>query len=472
LIDKLSQLFKNWSGEAIKSIEKLPGSGSVRQYFRIAGSTQHALGVYNPDMIENRAFIKFTEHFIKHGLNVPEIYQVNLDENIYLIEDLGNDNLFSKASGSIVFDDDLFDLYTTVLDDLIKFQWIAGKDFDYSYCYPRAEFDTQSMQWDLNYFKYNFLKLAGISFDEQLLENDFQVLIDYLQEVPANFFMYRDFQSRNIHLKDNIPFYIDYQGGRKGPLQYDVASLLFQVKADIPFEKRKQLLDFYINKLKTFHQFSIDEFKEQFYVFVLLRLLQVLGAYGFRGLHEHKSHFVESIPFAVKNIQWLFENVKLPVDLPCIGDCLSEIINEPRFSFIPKKASNLTVTINSFSFKKGIPEDDSENGGGFVFDCRALPNPGREEQYRSFSGKDDVIIEYLKKHSEVSEFLQNIGNLIDRSVDRYIERNFTHLMVSFGCTGGQHRSVYSAESLYRHLEKKYNINLNINHLEENNWPKQ
>ena len=463
---KIKELFTNWSGEKAESFKALSASGSYRHYYRIKGKTGQAIGVYNQDRKENKAFFTFTEHFRNNGLNVPDVYEKNIDEGIYLLQDLGDITLFSLLTENKHKDSTrkkVIEFYKQSLEELIKFQVVAGKDLDYSVCYPRASFDRQSMQWDLNYFKYYFLKLTGIQFDEQKLEHDFLTLIIFLSKAETNYFMYRDFQSRNIMIYESQPYFIDYQGGRKGPLQYDIASLLFQAKANLPFDVRESLLDYYIEKLRDFIISDREEFIKYYYGFVLIRTLQVLGAYGFRGYYERKPHFIESIDFALKNVEWYLENVKLPVDIPELNKCLNKMVEHNKQETAVRHGKTLTVEINSFSFKVGIPEDRSGHGGGFVFDCRVLPNPGRYEKYRQFTGLDKPVIDFLSKESAVDKFLLNVFEIADQAVDNYIKRNFDHLAINFGCTGGQHRSVYCAEKLKAHLEKKYDINIVLNH---------
>ena len=327
--NNLKNLFQNTFHYEVVSIKALPISGSSRKYYRISGKGKTVIGVCHNDINENEAFFSFTCHFFKAGLRVPELYVKNNENNLYLLHDLGDDTLFSmltesKSKESIP--EHIIQLYKSALQELIKFQVVAGKGIDYEKCYPRKYFDRQSMQWDLNYFKYYFLKLKNISFDEQKLENDFTTLINFLSEEDSDYFMFRDFQSRNIMIYDELPYFIDYQGGRKGPLQYDLASLLFQAKADLPVKLRNELLDFYLLKLEDIIRVDKNKFIKYYYGFVLIRMLQVLGAYGYRGLYERKTHFLESIGFAINNLKWFIENVKLDVDMPTLLSVLEEII--------------------------------------------------------------------------------------------------------------------------------------------------
>ncbi len=466
----LKKLFEDWAGQQCVSFTQLPGSGSYREYFRLTSNNKKAIGVNNSDEKENIAFIEFTKHFTKKNLPVPQFYSEKLDNDIYLIEDLGGTTLFSyltQLRQDNNFPKEIFDLYKKVLKVLPKFQINGGKDLDYSKCYPRAKFDRQSMMWDLSYFKYYFLKLAKISFDEQSLENDFHTFTDFLLQTDTDYFMYRDFQSRNVLLKEDKPYFVDYQGGRRGALQYDVASLLFDAKANIPRLVRSELLDYYIKELNDHIKIDEKEFKKYYYGYVLIRILQAMGAYGFRGFYEKKEQFLKSIPYAVNNLKWIINSVELPVELPAMWETLEQLVESKRlkkYGEVSYRLSLLTVSINSFSYKSGIPVDDTEHGGGFVFDCRAVHNPGRYEKYKDLTGKDKVVIEFFDKETEVDDFLNSVYQLVDQSVEKYLDRKYTNLMVNFGCTGGQHRSVYCAERLVEHLEEKYNIKITLKHL--------
>jgi aminoglycoside/choline kinase family phosphotransferase len=383
---------------------------------------------------------------------------------------LGDTTLFdylSKTRESEGFSENIISEYRKVLQVLPKIQIIAGKDLDYSVCYPREAFDKQSMMWDLNYFKYYFLKLAKVPFDEQELEDDFQAFSNYLLSAPSGFFMYRDFQSRNIMLKDGGVYFIDYQGGRRGALQYDLASLLYDGKADIPQDARNQLFQFYLSELKNYMNVSEDEFTLYFNGFVLIRIMQAMGAYGFRGFYEKKEHFLKSIPYAIRNLEGLLPKLKLPVQMPELLKVLKLLTQSETLKEYGRSSnSELTVRVMSFSYKKGIPDDPSGNGGGFVFDCRALNNPGRYTEFKNLTGKDLKVQEFLEQKSEMEWFLKPVKSLVDQSVKNYLERGFTHLSVNFGCTGGQHRSVYAAEKLADHLRNNFPVNVVLIHREQ------
>jgi aminoglycoside/choline kinase family phosphotransferase len=472
------QLFSTYANEPIEHLKLLPASGSYRKYYRITGKTKHCLGVENADKKENLAFIDYTRQFEALGLNVPKILAKNLNKNQYLIEDLGDETLFSYLTKHRIdkgFDDHLIELYKSVIKHLLEFQVKAGKNFDYTYAYQGKVFDKKSMLADLNYFKYYFLKLAKIPFDEHALENDFEIFSNFLLTASSDYFMFRDFQSRNIMLYNEKIYFIDYQGGRKGALQYDLASLLYQAKAEIPNAVREQLLDFYISECRSracedVNYHDIDEiiFKKQFYGFVVIRILQTLGAYGFRGFYEKKEHFLKSIPFAIDTIEYLLKHFDFFTETPALKDVLEQIINHKKLRHQTSQPSNLIVNINSFSFKKGsYPEDTSGNGGGFVFDCRGLPNPGRYEEYKTLNGKDEAVKKYLEQYDEVADFIDNSYRLIEPSIQNYISRNFEHLQINFGCTGGQHRSVYCAEKIIQKISQNFNIQIIINHREQN-----
>lgn len=471
MVDQLKALFSLWSGEEASLVHRMPVSGSPREYFRISGTELAAIGTFNKDREENEAFIGLSRHFRDLGLPVPEIYGQDLDRNIYLQEDLGDTSLFDylmeRRSGNN-FPGEIISTYKKVLDILPEFQIRGASELDFGICYPRGSFDRQSMLWDLSYFKYHFLKLAGVPFHEQRLEDDFQALIRNLLQVETGYFLYRDFQSRNIMLREGEPWFIDYQGGRKGALAYDVASLLFDSKADLPPEVREELLEHYIRQLDKYSGVDAEAFRQSYYPYVLIRIMQAMGAYGFRGFYEKKTHFLRSIPYALGHVKWILENVRLPVPLPELEAVLERLLTAPRLRRFRDKGHRLptlTVSVNSFSYKNGIPDDPGGHGGGYVFDCRMITNPGKREEYRDLTGKDGPVIEYLDQQEDVREFISHALSLVDLSVDNYEDRKFQHLMVSFGCTGGQHRSVYCAEKLSAHLMENQNVRVALWHRE-------
>ena len=475
--EDLKALFFSTFNKEVQHITLLEESGSNRKYYRMQNGEFSAIGVYNPDLKENNAFLVFSRHFAEKGICVPEIYGENLPQNIYLISDLGSQTLFQFLEkireNKTDFPQPLIDIYKQVLVRLTKIQFSVTEDFDYSICYPRAAFDRQSILWDLNYFKYYFLKLAQVHFDEQLLENDFNTLTDFLLEANASFFLYRDFQSRNIMICDNELYFIDYQGGRKGALQYDVASLLYDGKANIPQEIRELLLDYYVQQLQEKHPEEAQNFKKYYYAFVFIRIMQAMGTYGFRGFYEKKTHFLQSISYALNNLKWLLNNVQIPIKIPTLWSIYQQLIDSEFLKKykIQKQPQNQTFTVRiySFSYRESIPTDESGNGGGFVFDCRCLPNPGRYEEYKKLTGKDQQVIDYLNNMPEINDFFEQTKSIIDIAVKNYLDRQFQHLMVSYGCTGGQHRSVYFAERLQKYLKQTYSIKTEIIHCQSLKW---
>lgn len=470
--NKLIKLFTDWSFDEAVSVVSLPLSGSSRRYYRIFGTNRTAIGVYNKDKKENEAFLSFTNHFLSHQLPVPSIYHQDLNNNIYLLQDLGYETLFTKLQkfksnkerwhpeGAIAY-------YKKIIDIMPKFQVVASKNFDFDVCYPRSDFDRQSMMWDVNYFKYYFLKLAKVQFDEQTLEDDFHVLINYLLQTETHYFLYRDFQSRNIMIFQDDIYFIDYQGGRRGALHYDLASLLYDAKADMPQKVRNELLDYYIQKIGDYVEVDPRVFKELFFAYAIMRIMQAMGAYGFRGFYEKKTHFLQSIPYAVNNLKWLLQNIELPVEIPTLWDVLHRLTMSEELKKFDTVKYRLQLRIVSFSYKKGLPVDTTEHGGGYIFDCRAIHNPGRYERFKQLTGSDQQVREFFENETEISDFLDPVYRLVDMSVENYLRRRFTHLMVSFGCTGGQHRSVYCAEQLMFHLSEKFDLDITLEHREQN-----
>jgi len=468
-MDVLKRLFEQHYKLPTEDVQPLQGQlgGSGRAIIRLSGGGSSAIGILYSVREENVAFLEFSRHFRRRGLPVPEIYNEDLSQGAYLEEDLGDTTLFDFLSrnraGETIFPQAI-EAYRKVVAVLPRFQVEAGRDLNYKVCYPRSSFDRQSIAWDLNYFKYYFLRLAGIPFSEQALEVDFGRLTKFLLAASHDYFLYRDFQSRNVMLRDGQPFFIDYQGGRKGALQYDIASLLYDGKADLPPQLRQELLDHYLDCLGAFIGFKRDAFMEHYYAYVYVRIMQALGAYGFRGFYERKAHFLQSVPYALKNLRWLAENVKLPIDLPALMDAFQGMSESERLQGLAASADLLTVRIFSFSFHGEKPADETGNGGGFVFDTRGLPNPGREEQFRQLTGKDAAVIDYLNQQETVHRFLSSVLSLVESSVSNYQRRGFKSLMVSFGCTGGQHRSVYLAEQLAKHLRGSDRVEVVVRHI--------
>ena len=465
----LIELFQEWAHEEAISCDLLPQSGSNRKYYRIISKSHQVIGTYNADEKENAAFIAFTNHFKDKNLPVVEVFAADLSKNVYLQNDLGDETLYSFLMDHRVdqtITDEVEAMYSKVVKALPEFQIIGDQGFDYNHCYPRKEFDRQSMMWDLNYFKYYFLKLAQIPFDEQSLEEDFHTFCDFLLQTDNNYFLYRDFQSRNIMLLNEEPYFIDYQGGRKGALQYDIASLLYDAKADLPQDFRNRMYELYVSEVEKLIPIDKAAFEKYYYGFVLIRIMQALGAYGFRGYYEKKTHFLQSIPFALANLEWILKNKQLPIKIPTLMQLLTNLTMSERLRAFADSPKVLTVFVSSFSFKKGLPKDDSGNGGGFIFDCRVLPNPGRLEEYKTKTGMEADVKAYLESYPEVTIYYTHVKSLVDLSVENYIERGFTSLQINFGCTGGQHRSVYFAQRIADYLKVAYPINVVLVHREQ------
>ena len=469
-VDVLKTLFEQHFHTPPERVVPLQGElgGSGRKIIRLTDKKDRAIGILYGVREENAAFLEFSKHFRRHGLPVPEIYAEDLTHGAYLEEDLGDITLFEFLSKNRTGENiapPVVEAYRKVVAVLPRFQVEAGRDLNYEVCYPISSFDRQSIAWDLNYFKYYFLRLAGISFNEQALEDDFSRLTEFLLSAPRDYFLYRDFQSRNILLRNGDPYFVDYQGGRKGALQYDIASLLYDAKADLPPELRQQLLDHYLDRLAGFIPLDRETFLRHYYAYVYIRIMQALGAYGFRGFYERKVHFLQSVPYALKNLRWLLHHVRLPVPLPALMDAFKGMLASEKLQALATDADNLVVRIFSFSFHQGLPRDESGNGGGFVFDGRSLPNPGREERFKTLTGKDAPVIDYLNQQETVHQFLAGVLSLVDSSIANYQQRGFKNLMVSFGCTGGQHRSVFLAEQLAKRLHAKNGLEVVVRHLE-------
>ena len=474
MAQSLSQLFFETTGKKSGEQTALTASGSNRRYYRLVsedGGTS-LIGVQGTSRDENHAFIYMAAHFLDQGLNVPRVVAVSDDEMCYLQEDLGNTLLFdyiAEGRKTGVFSASEKDMLRKTVRGLAQFQVVAAKGFDFKQCYPQPEFNLRSIQWDLNYFKYCFLKATGLDFQEDRLENEFERLAYILLRSEYSAFMYRDFQSRNVMIVKNsegelVPYFIDFQGGRKGPVYYDVASFLWQAKANFHPDLREELVAEYIDELQKYMPVDLVTFYDTLKHFVLFRTMQVLGAYGFRGYFEKKPHFLQSIPFAIDNLRHLLKHAS--EDYPYLIEVLKEMTEMKQFKDVGVRKP-LVVRVMSFSYKKGIPADPSGNGGGFVFDCRAINNPGKYERYQFFTGMDQPVISFLEEDGEILPFLQEAYDMVDFSVKRYMDRGFQNLMVSFGCTGGQHRSVYAAEKMAQHINEKYGVEVQLIHREQN-----
>lgn len=462
----LTDLFSSFTEQPHQTVEALPSSGSNRRYYRLIAGETSLIGVYGESRDENRAFIALAGHFRRQGLNVPRVLAVSNDEMCYLQEDLGDTVLFDRIKAGRdtgVFSHDEKELLHKTIALLADLQYLGARDLDFRVCYPLPVFNLRSVMWDLNYFKYNFLKTTGMEFLEDRLENDFEQLAGTLLQDETETFMYRDFQSRNVMLVNDEPYFIDFQGGRKGPVYYDLASFLWQAKANFPAELRDELTGTYISSLQKYQPVEESAFRERLRHFVLFRTLQVLGAYGFRGYFEKKPHFIQSVPFALNNLRELLQEGF--EQYPYLCGMLREMCDLKQFADTHKHA--LEVRVYSFAYKKGIPDDVSGNGGGYVFDCRAINNPGKYERYNNVTGLDEPVITFLEEDGEIVDFLHNIYPIVDRHVKRYIDRSFTSLMISFGCTGGQHRSVYAAQHVAEHISQKFGVKVSLVHREQN-----
>jgi len=465
---ELKELFGLYAGADAQSVVRLTAAGSNRVYYRLSlsdGKTFVGVEGTNPD--ENKAFVVIDRHLREAGLPVPEVLAVSDSGMCYLLQDLGDESLFglmesARTGGS--YSPEQTSLLEKVMRVLPDIQFKGGVGLDYSVCFPCESFDRRSIFWDLNYFKYSFLKATGLEFHEARLEDDFDRLASVLlSDAPYDTFMYRDFQARNVMVKEGEPWFIDFQGGRRGPVEYDVASFLWQARAAYPASLREHLIDTYIESLCRYRKTDGSTFRSGLMHFVLFRTLQVLGAYGFRGYFERKQHFIESIPQAIGNLKDLLNAGVGAKEYPYLFQVLGDMVRLPQFAPASAPADGkLTVRVMSFSYRKGgIPEDDSGNGGGFVFDCRAMHNPGKYEQYKKITGADAPVIDFLESQGEVQHYLEHVYGLVDPAVDKYIERGFLNLMVAFGCTGGQHRSLYCANHLAEHLKEKYGDRINI-----------
>ncbi|MBQ0073760.1 MAG: phosphotransferase [Prevotella sp.] len=504
-MNKLRELYIDWNGGEPAVMEKLPGAGSNREYYRMKDAEGNSvIGCIGTSQEENHAFLSLAKHFTKRQLPVPKVLAESEDEMRYLQEDLGNLSLFDAIKGGR----DAGGRYNVKEKELLKrtirqlpnMQVRGARGLDFSVCYPQPEFDQEGVLFDLNYFKYCFLKATGLDFHELKLEANFRLLAkDLTQNGSAEMgFLYRDFQARNVMLdNDGNPYFIDFQGGRRGSFYYDVASFLWQASARYSDTLRMELISEYYMSLKQYTEVpSFKQFNDRLQLFVLFRMLQVLGAYGFRGYFERKAHFIQSIPPAMENIRQLISKNNFPY--PYLMDLLRRLTQMPQFAVKPEepvvrkdgykttdnnpyaaKPSDgkatfskydgkgpLVVKVFSFSYHKGIPADESGNGGGYVFDCRSTHNPGRYEPYKKLTGIDEPVIRFLEDDGEILTFLESVYKLADAHVERYMQRGFTSLMFSFGCTGGQHRSVYSAQHLAEHISKKYGVEVRLQHREQ------
>jgi len=474
--DAIKQLFLSFAGKECERIEKIPQSGGDRIYFRIKQGADSYIATYNLNLKENETFIYFAQHFHSKGLPVPKVLAVSADQKIYLQEDLGSESLLDvlEREGKT---ERVYQLFQKSLKALLQLQVKGSEGLDYSKCLTSKTFGKHAVLTDLLYYKYYFLDTLQYPYDKQALIDEFELLSDQLSDSHFNYFMFRDFQSRNIVVQNDEVFFIDFQGGMKGGLPYDVASLLWQAKAELSNEWKERLLNDYIKEAEIVLGETIDAtlFKKQYHGFVLLRLLQVLGAYGFRGLFERKAHFLTSIPLGLKNLRAFLEVHTLDKDTPVFAGILKWMVGDEVLNrFTPMQATEktpLVITINSFSYKKGLPVDSTDNGGGFIFDMRGILNPGRFDPYKNESGLDKPVQDFLEQKTKMNTFLNSVWDLIDITVEDYLARDFKSLQINFGCTGGQHRSVFAAEQTARHLKNKYKVKIVLAHTNQNNWVK-
>ena len=489
-MEKIAQLYFEYKGFYAEKIEQLAGAGSNRCYYRCYDKQGETLiAVKGTSIEENESFIYLSSHFNALHLPIPEVLAVSNDRLCYLQTDLGSVSLFDALKEGRKNGGKYNESEVALLEDTIKqlplIQIKGAENLDWSRCYPQPEFDKENVMFDLNYFKYCFLKLTNVDFNEMKLQHDFYYLTDCLTQFSGNYFMYRDFQARNVMLTEGTkPYFIDFQGGRKGPFYYDLASFLWQASAQYSDNLRAHLIEIYYQELRKWVEIgSLEKFRSDLNLFVLFRTLQVLGAYGFRGYIEEKSYFVRSIPFAINNLKALLQNEDLLKPYSYLKEILEKLVSLPQFDSnsianttapqcdvtASQEVSNnkkLKVLVYSFSYHRGIPKDLSGNGGGYVFDCRAVHNPGRYAQYKKLTGRDIEVIQFLEDDGEITEFLTHVYGLVDMHVSRYIERGFTNLMFSFGCTGGQHRSVYSAQHIAEYINEKFGCAVQLIHREQ------
>lgn len=470
----LEKLFEEHFEKQVDTIEALAVSGSDRRYYRITAGTISAIGTYNALVAENNTYFYFTELFRKHQVNVPEIYKISKDRRAYLQQDLGKTSLFDIVTTE-GYSEPVRKLYHKALAQLAKVQWIAGREADYKQCFTSRQFDEKAIMADLLYFKYYFADLQGVIYDRSLLMSEMEQLSKDLGRVQPQTLMYRDFQSRNIMVHEGKIFFIDFQGSMQGPPQYDLASLLWQARAQLPAQWKEDLLNGYIASLADLHVPRMDEihFRRGYVQFVLVRLLQVLGSYGFRGLLQHKAHFITSIAPALKNLEAFLSDHPQTPNYPELRSLLEKIASrdmQERYASAPRgEQPKLEIQVCSFSYKGGIPKSNSPHGGGYVFDCRGLLNPGRYAAFKHLTGHDELVRQFLERETRMPDFMNHVYALVSINVEDYLARGFEQLSVSFGCTGGQHRSVYAAEQLAKYLRSRYNVNATVTHLNEKKW---
>lgn len=461
----VEQAYLKWRGTAPGIITRLPQSGSDRVYFRLLYGDEHVIGAYNPSREENDAFVGFSNHFRSKGLPVPEIYVYYPDERVYFLEDLGDSNLFTwlaQRSDEERFNQETEALFLTVASDLVRIQTEGIKGLDLSLCYPHRSFDRQSMVWDLNYYKYMFLKLIGAPFNEIKLERDFEALTRFLLDAGQEYFLFRDFQTANIMIRDGKPWYIDYQGGRLGAPQYDIASLVYDAKAYIPSGIREKTLERHLDLFAAATGKPRESLAKYSGAFTLIRLMQALGAFGFRGLHENKPTFSESIVPAVELMNDLLWGGKLHIDLPELTKASESVPLQRKYRILSHYQELVKINIESFSYVRGRSVN-YDTGSGFVFDCRGLRNPVLESDLRERTGLDPEVAEFFGNDDEAVAFAGDCSNIIRNTLPMMRRKGILEIHAAFGCVGGQHRSVWCAARVASMLSAMPGVTVTVNH---------
>ena len=467
-MERLHKLYESYYGRLPEKVLPMTGSASNRRYCRLTSDAGTCVGVVGTDKNENVAFITLARHFRTKGINVPEVLAVSDDSMVYIQEDLGHDLLLNMLVKARKKDEGVEEVEQMLCDTMAllpEIQFKGAEGLDFGICYPQPSFDRRMIMFDLNYFKYCFLKPSGLEFNEVKLQDDFDRFADELLKYDTDTFLYRDFNARNVMMSDGVPYFIDFQGGRRGPIYYDVASFVWQARAEYPQSLRDRMVESYLGALKQYMDISKEEFARRLRLFILFRLLQAMGAYGFRGWSDHKAKFVASIPAALRSLKAL---ISVPFDeYPYMMEVLNGMVALPRFADLDNTDGKLEVKVYSFSFMNGMPQDPSGNGGGYVFDCRAINNPGRHIEYKYMTGMDEPVIKFLEEDGGVFDFLEHAYSVVDPHVEYFQTRGFTSLLVSFGCTGGQHRSVYCAEHMAAHLAARHpDIRVRLIHREQ------
>lgn len=450
-IKKLTTLYEDVYGCKPDRIDAIAKAGSGRRYYRMKRQgVCDVIATFGDDRSENKSFIYLSKHFAESGLPVPQIVGVSDDGHFYLQTDVGHRSLYDVLMECGVDSAEGVELLKRTVEMLAQFRCNGSAGLDYSQCLDAA-MDRSAILSDLQYFRYCFLKTVGAERNVKRLNDEFEMFADEMAAAATDGVMLRDFQSRNVMVADDGSLsVIDFQGARRGPAAYDLVSLLWQSRLKLPESLRRQLVEHYIATAPEIE--DADEFRQSIARCVLLRTLQTLGAYGFRGLVERKELFVKSIPEALRTLQTLPDSAWR--SMPLLRTLIGHIAAMPRFS-AGQSSGRLRVTVMSFAYKMGLPVDESGNGGGYVFDCRALHNPGRYDRYKPLTGRDEPVVEFMESNGDVESFLEAAFSMVDGSVEVYLRRGFTSLSVAFGCTGGRHRSVYCAERMASHLAEKF-----------------